>query len=113
MSALSQNLARRARDLASAAAFEASTVAVSRARAVPVSDMRRKGSNARAHHIAQAKKEAVYLAVTAFGLPIRAIGRVSGLSAEMVSKACRAVEDARDDYAYDRALDVLHNEVLV
>lgn len=54
-----------------------------------------------------ARHRALYLLVTAHGLPMVRAASAAGISKQAVSKALRAVEDSRDDDATDRALDRL------
>lgn len=58
------------------------------------------------------RQEAIYLAVTAFGRPLRSVARVAGISAPGALKAVRAVEDRREDPRFDRALDELELELM-
>lgn len=54
-----------------------------------------------------ARHRALYLLVTAHGLPMVRAAAAAGISKQAVSKALRAVEDSRDDDATDHALDRL------
>jgi hypothetical protein len=58
-----------------------------------------------AARIAAARREAIYLAVTACGRGGRAVARAAGVDPKAVRKALAAVEDKRDDPAFDRALE--------
>ena len=53
------------------------------------------------------QRRALYLAVIRGGFSRRRIARVAGVSQEWVARACRAVEDERDDPFLDRLLDEL------
>lgn len=55
--------------------------------------------------IAHCRMRAFYLTVTALDLSMSEVGRAIGLTKQAVSKAMRAVEDARDDPATDALLD--------
>lgn len=61
--------------------------------------------------VVHARRAAVYLAVVGFNSGIRSIGRAASLTAEGVRKALAAVEDLRDDPAFDRQLTQMEREI--
>jgi hypothetical protein len=61
---------------------------------------------------ALARSRALYLTVTAFDIPARALAGVAELSESAVRYALRRIEDARDDPDTDRALDELQSRVM-
>jgi hypothetical protein len=109
-SALFDRLAAAARQTAAAAAYETTLNTVARRRELPLDALRRLA--ARPVAAARGRQEAVYLAVTHFGIGVRAVARVSGLSAPKCSRACKAVESRRDDAGYDRELDEMQLELM-
>lgn len=56
--------------------------------------------------IARARQLAVYLTVVVYGLPRRRVARLSGRDAMDVSRACTAMEAARDDQDFDQLLSL-------
>ncbi len=61
---------------------------------------------------AQARREAIYLAVTVFGRPHKSVARALGVTPKAVRKALTAIEERREDGRYDRALDDLELELM-
>lgn len=61
-----------------------------------LSASRRKGA------VAEARRLAAYLTVITFGLSRRQVARLAGRDAMEVSRACAAIEDMRDDRAFDQ-----------
>jgi hypothetical protein len=57
------------------------------------------------------RRRALYLAVTVFNCPARAIARASGLDEKTVRNALRATEDERDDSSLDTLLETLEMEI--
>ena len=55
----------------------------------------------------RARRTAVYLAVTAGGVPGRQVARVAGLHHRQVQRALAQIEDRRDDPAFDAFLSRL------
>lgn len=116
-------LAAKAERTASALSLEAAVHVVARSRGIDPDEVRtgawsrQRQRNADGRFVPGdngpviARQEAIYLATTVFGRPVRAIARVAGISAPAVLKACRAVEDRRDG-DYDRHLDELELELL-
>jgi len=92
------------------AAYRAALCAIAETEGVPVTQLvkRRRASmiSAGLHN------RALYLAVTAFGVPARAIARVAGVTECQVRYALRHVEDERDDSSIDRMLDELELRML-
>jgi hypothetical protein len=70
--------------------------------AVPLREIaaatRRSSRTARARHVA------IYLAHVTLGIPLRAVAACFGRDRSTAAYACRVVEDARDDPAFDVAL---------
>lgn len=62
-------------------------------------------------NIAFARQVAMYLAHVAFGHTLTTVGRAFGRDRTTVAHACRLVEDARDDAAVDRTLELLETIV--
>lgn len=54
---------------------------------------------------AEARRLAVYLAVTEANLPMTLAGELAGMTKQGISKLLREIEDARDDPTLDRLLD--------
>lgn len=123
-----QRLARQAESLASLAAYEAAVGVVARRRGLPADAVRtvatwslpgrRKLKHRRvftredALEPARARQQAIYLAVTHFGVPMRAVARAAGIDVAACSRACRLVEEARSEAAYDRDLDEMQLELM-
>lgn len=59
----------------------------------------------------RARHETLYLVVTLFGVPRQQVARSVGQTRSAVSKACRRVEDDRDDVQIDRRLSALEAEL--
>lgn len=59
-----------------------------------------------------AHAEAVYLAVSVLGAPIKAVARVTGSTPRSVRRALERVDCHRDAPAYDRALDEIELTLL-
>lgn len=100
-------LTEMARTLAATAAYETAVEVVAVRWQVPPGELRR-----RCQHrpdLINLKRQALYLAVIS-GHSRRRIAKVSGLSPELVARACRSIEEARDDSDLDRALDELELE---
>ena len=57
--------------------------------------------------IARARRMAIYLAVTHFGLAQSTVARAAKMTRQQVFSACRAVEDFREDAEIDATLDRL------
>jgi hypothetical protein len=104
MATLFGRLAKRARNMAATASYQAALEAVALQYRVPVAELRRHGG--RRPGLKGLRCQALYLAVM-HGHSRRWIAEVSGLSPEAVARACRAIEDARDDQDLDRVLDEL------
>lgn len=119
---LAHRLAVRADHLVSLAAFAAAVQVVATRRGV-CPDKLRQGltaeqtakvalyarglSKSDERDLAAARQEALYLAVTHFNRGHRSIARVAGVSHKTVERACAAVENRRDDRAFDRDIDEL------
>lgn len=97
-------LAEIARVLAATAAYEAAVAAVALRWRVPAHELRRRCQ--RRPDLVNLKRQALYLAVMG-GHSRRQIARITHLSPEAVARACRNIEEARDDPALDRLLDEL------
>jgi hypothetical protein len=108
MGAFYARLARRARDVAAAAAVELALEVVAWRSGVPAAALRRRYPRP-AHQ--GLRQQAIYLAVIT-GHPRRDIARAVGLSPEIVARHCRVVEERRDDAALDRLLDELELEMM-
>lgn len=104
MAALIARLATRARNMAATATYELALEVVAKRWRVPVTELRRRGG--RRPGLKSLRCQALYLAVM-YGHSRRWIARVSGLSPEAVARACREIEEARDDRDLDRVLDEL------
>lgn len=61
--------------------------------------------------VAAARQIAMYIACVDLELPQRVVGRIFGRASQTVGDAVRAVEDRRDDPAFDAALTRLEEEV--
>lgn len=72
---------------------------------VPLYEMRA-GTRGR-RRAAFARQVAMYLAHVAGGLSLTEVARAFGRDRSTVAHACAVVEDARDDAAFDRCLDVI------
>jgi hypothetical protein len=104
MVALLSKLTVIARTMAATASYEVAVEAVALRWGVPAAELRRRCQ--RRSDFVNLKRQALYLAVIG-GHSRRSIARVSGLSPEAVARACRDIEDARDDPDLDRVLDEL------
>jgi hypothetical protein len=82
--------------LATAAAF-----------ALPVSELR--AATRRSPYTAFARQVAMYLAHVGFGLQYSDVGRAFGRDRTTAARACRRVEDRRDDPAIDALLGSLES----
>ena len=105
-------LARYAADadrLRSMAAYRAALTVISMREKVPPRDLAKRFA-CRRH--AQLRGRALYLAVVTYGVSARAVAHAAGLSHELVARACRAIEDKRDDPEMDRLLDELQLELM-
>ncbi len=61
--------------------------------------------------IAFARQVAMYITHVGLGLTMTAVGAAFGRDRTTVRHACRAIEDRRDDPAFDRTLDLLEGIV--
>ena len=104
MVAIFSRLARTARTMAVTGAYEAAVTAVALRYGVPAAELRRRCQ--RRPDYVNLKRQALYLAVIG-GHSRREVARVSNLSPEAVARACRDVEEARDNPDIDRLLDEL------
>jgi hypothetical protein len=102
-----QRLADAARSLAAAASYEAAVEVVALRWRVPAAELRRRCQ--RRPDYVNLKRQALYLAVMR-GHSRRRIAEITGLSHEAVARACRTIEEARDDPQLDRLLDELELE---
>ena len=59
----------------------------------------------------RARHETLYLVVTLFGVPRQQVARSVGQTRSAVSKACRRVEEDRDDVRIDGRLSTLEAEL--
>ena len=105
--AMAPALERRTRELMARAAYEIALVQVCQATGLPIAAVR--GSGCRPLKLAHARQIAIYLAVTRFNVSRRAVGRVARLSAEATRKACVAVEDWREDPAFEAGIASLED----
>lgn len=102
-------LARLARRFAARAQFELALEMVALRFGVSGAELRRRCL--RRPGMVNIRRQALYLAVMS-GHSRRAIADATGLSAEAVARACRVIEDARDDPELDRALDELELDAI-
>jgi hypothetical protein len=100
-------LAEIARVFAATADYETAVESVAKALKVPTAELRRRCQ--RRPDLVNLKRQVLYLAVMR-GHSRRRIGKITGLSHEAVARACRVIEDARDDPELDRLLDELELE---
>lgn len=105
MAGLYGRFCARADRLASAAALEVALNAVARREGLPITAL--KAGAPRPRRIAALRHQALYIAVTHFGRPQRSVARAAGLSHEAVAKACRQIEELREDQAFERMMDEL------
>lgn len=104
MAAILSRLTNAAITMAATAAYEVAVEAVALRRGVPAAELRRRCQ--RRPDLVNLKRQALYLAVIG-GHSRRAIAKIAKLSPEAVARACRDIEEARDDAELDRVLDEL------
>lgn len=104
MAAFFAKLARTARTMAVTGAYEVAVEAVALRYRVPAAELRRRCQ--RRPDYVNLKRQALYLVVMG-GHSRRAVAKVAKLSPEAVARACRDVEEERDDPEIDRLLDEL------
>jgi chromosomal replication initiation ATPase DnaA len=63
----------------------------------------------RKQRVARARQVAIYLAHVGFSLTYTHLGEAFGRDRTTIRHACGRIEDARDEYGFDRALDFLEN----
>jgi len=98
----------RADRLASDLALELALSAVARREGLSADDLR----SGRGWRMAGLRRQALYIAVTHFNRPARSVARAAGLSHEAVRKACRLVEQRREDASFERRMDELEIECM-
>lgn len=113
--ARTQRARARSGELAAAAALTASLAHVVCRIGIPIEEARAPTPRGRPpgarRKAVEARHAAIYLAVTAFGRPIRAVSRVAGLPHQVTGRIVRRIEDARDDPRVDQFLTALEGEL--
>lgn len=104
MAAFFSRLAKQAQTMATTAVYELSVEAVALRYGVAATELRRRCQ--RRPELVSLKRQALYLAVMG-GHSRRSVATVSRQSPEAVARACRDVEELRDDPELDRLLDEL------